>query len=331
MKLVTNIPNRRCHNCYSGNACYLIERKGGIFSEHFVFGLSGGLGFELTLTDTGFRYQAVRELHCITNYLLDHGVTIEEKVFENKQLFIQNIKHLIEEDTPAMIEYDGFYFEHTQVYQKEHEKRIGLIVGYEQDTFLLTDFVYGIYQLKVDRARLDSAVGNSKGIRACIYEPHFCDNLVVPRIKIYRTIKDVYDYFLNSKLQEGVYIGLDGMKKFSEDLLRINRGNNHFWIEFSEDLKQSVFTLRNYGLFLEQVSLNNYYDNSFEDELFECSQVFLTASNDWDLLCKYLYKNSICERQENTQKAVMKLEKVIKELRETFIKLKIINEGKLKK
>lgn len=317
MKLISNSPKRRCHNCYSGNICYLIEREKGMFSEAFVFGISGGLGFELQVSESAFSFRAVRELHCITDYLLKQGIQIKEQLFNSSKQFIKKIKQSVDNDTPAMIEYDGFYFKHTQVFQKAHEKRIALIVGYEENRLLLTDFVYGIYELAIEECDILANDSNDSIIRSCIYRPDFSKVNIVSKKETREAIQKSVRYFLESKSSENSYIGIDGMLRFSEDLLEI-KGKNFFWEELSEDLKQSVFTFQNYGLFLEQIAQDYFDEMDYQKTLLKCSRIFLNSAKEWLFFCRYLLKNSLHEKSENNKKAATVFKDITLDLQKAF-------------
>lgn len=114
---ITGDYNRRSYNCYSGNVCYLLERKGFLLSEHMSFGLCAGLGFQFELSDS-VKFRAVRELHCLTEYLNGLGLKIKEKQLNGGDDFCHQIKESISNDMPFMFQYDGFYFPFTQIYKK---------------------------------------------------------------------------------------------------------------------------------------------------------------------------------------------------------------------
>lgn len=88
---ITGDYNRRSYNCYSGNVCYLLERKGFLLSEHMSFGLCAGLGFQFELSDS-VKFRAVRELHCLTEYLNGLGLKIKEKQLNGGDDFAIKLK-----------------------------------------------------------------------------------------------------------------------------------------------------------------------------------------------------------------------------------------------
>lgn len=145
---ITGDYNRRSYNCYSGNVCYLLERKGFLLSEHMSFGLCAGLGFQFELSDS-VKFRAVRELHCLTEYLNSLGLKIKEKQLNGGDDFCHQIKESISNDMPFMFQYDGFYFPFTQIYKKIHERRIALVTGFNNSGFLFRILYMGRMMLRL--------------------------------------------------------------------------------------------------------------------------------------------------------------------------------------
>jgi hypothetical protein len=303
MGMITNPAKRKSYNCYSGGICYLLERKGTLLSEHTSFGLSAGLNFEVHVEDS-LSFRAVRELHCLTDFISSLSVEVLEYPEHDFVSFANKTKEIIDTDMPVMAEYDGFYFPFTQIFQKKHEKRIAMIIGYDQDNFYVSDFIYSAYEAPVSYELFEQAVTLSKG--ACI-SPKWYDVNVPEKINekitsnlALKSINDVSTYFLIEGVSDNrKMVGIEGIKIFSEVIKELMQPSSSIkvdWAIFSEDIKQAVITFRHYGDFIEDMLINNLIDASKENTQ-KIQMLFHDASLSWRTISNLIFKYSLTSKE----------------------------------
>lgn len=297
--IISNPAKRKSYNCYSGGICYLLERKGVLLSEHTSFGLSAGLNFEVHIEES-LSFRAVRELHCLTNYISSIGIEVLEYPEHDFVSFVNKTKEIIDTDMPVMAEYDGFFFPFTQIFKKKHEKRIAMVVGYDQDNLYISDFIYGAYEAPISYELFKQAVTPCEG--ACI-TPKWYDVSVPEKINeritselVIKSIEDVYICFLAEGASDAKNMtGLEGIRIFSEiilDLMQPSSRLNVNWATFSEDIKQIVITFSHYGDFIEDMSMKNLINIS-KDKAEQIKKLFYKASASWRLVSNLMFRYSL--------------------------------------
>lgn len=322
---ITGDYNRRSYNCYSGNVCYLLERKGFLLSEHMSFGLCAGLSFQFELSDS-VKFRAVRELHCLTEYLNGLGMKIEEKLSNGFDDFCHQIKESISNDMPFMFQYDGFYFPFTQIYKKTHERRIALVTGFNDFGFFVSDFIYGAYdaEIKLD----DFRQATDKSIGACVNFTYYdvitegIDRNSVNESNIWSAIGDVSNHFLREE-KENVLVGIKGLRGLYSAILdyRLKAENAIDWASFSEDIKQAVITLGHYGLFLEEIVCKKLVKETYLDKMQICSKLFLEASDMWQIVCRLFFKFGVSSSDKTMERIKVDIDKTAEMLERAFVLL----------
>jgi len=304
MGMITNPSKRKSYNCYSGGICYLLERKGVYLSEHNSFGLSAGLNFEIQ-AEKNLTFRAVRELHCLTDFVFSLGIKVLECVEDDYISFLNEIKKNIDVDMPIMFDYDGFYFSFTQIFQKKHEKRIALIVGYDEKNLYISDFIYGAYEVPVAYELFEQAVTPAHG--ACVsskwYDVSLPENIndKITSELVLKSISETYTYFNGRGLSgENNMIGLEGIEIFSEIIQKFmySTSENYVdWGEVSEDLKQAVITFRQYGDFILDISAIILIGTSRED-MKQIQMLFHEVSTSWQKISHLLFKYSLTSKEK---------------------------------
>lgn len=327
MKLITNPDRRKSYNCYSGGICYLLERKGIFLSEHMSFGLSAGLNFMIEV-NSKISFYAVRELHCLTNFIESLGVRVIENLIKDPEQTILLIKKSINNDMPLMVEYDGFYFPFTQIYNRKHEKRIGMVVGYDDQNIYFSDFIYGVYEVPLSYEVFNQA--RSQDLGACVepkwYDVFFEDdiNLKITPELVKSVLIDVSNHFLAKHgSNASMMIGIEGMEIFSYEVGNIvsqqkSKTINVDWIEFSEDLKQIVITLNHYGNFISDISKKNliYIDVQKANKL---TELLNKASDTWRIICNLFFKLGMTGKDTLSEKISLNIRKSAELLTEAFL------------
>ena len=322
---ITGDYNRRSYNCFSGNVCYLLERKGFLLSEHMSFGLCGGLSFQFELSDS-IKFRGVRELHCLTEYLYGLGMETEEKQSNGFDDFCHQIKESVSNDAPFMFQYDGFYFPFTQIYKKTHERRIALVTGFDDFGFFVSDFIYGAYDAEIKLDDFIQATDKSKG--ACVNFTYYevitkdLDRNSVNEKNIWRAIGDVSNHFLRDK-KENVLIGIKGLRGLYSAILdyRSKAENAIDWASFSEDIKQAVITLEHYGLFLEEIVCKKLVKKKYLKKIQICSKLFLEASDMWQIVSRLFFKLGVSSSEKTMERIKVDIDKTADMLERPFILL----------
>ena len=320
--LITGDYYRRSYNCYSGNVCYLLERKGFLLSEHMSFGLCAGLGFQFELSDS-IKFRAVRELHCLTEYLYSLGLQVEERQSNGFDDFCHKIKENISNDMPFMFQYDGFFFPFTQIYKKTHERRIALVTGFNDSGFFVSDFIYVAYDAEINLNDFIQATDKTKG--ACVNYTYYdviterIDRNSVSERDIWSAIGDVSDHFLRERT-ENVLIGIKGLRGLYSTILDYQSKNENAidWEGFSEDIKQAVITLEHYGLFLEEIASKYLVRKTYIDKIMTCSKLFLDASDMWQIVSRLFFKYSINSSDKTLERIKTDIDKTTDMLEKAF-------------
>lgn len=316
---------RRSYNCYSGNVCYLLERKGFLLSEHMSFGLCAGLNFQFEMSDS-VKFRAVRELHCLTEYLNDLGMQIEEKQSKGGEDFCCQIKKSLLNDMPFMFQYDGFYFPFTQIYKKTHERRIALVTGFDDNCFYVSDFIYGAYDAEIEINDFLQATDKSKG--ACVnftYYDVITEGLkgdAVNERNIWDAIGDVSSHFLQ-KENENVLVGIKGLRGECDAIIEYQSKTENpiDWTSFSEDIKQAVITLEHYGLFLKEIACKKLVQETYLDKIQVCSKLFLEASDIWQIVCRLFFKLSVNPSSKTLDRIKIDIDKTADAIERAFVML----------
>lgn len=295
-KKINVLKSGKSYNCYSGSACYILENYGTIFSEAVSFGLSGGFGFILSMGEN-MGFSCVREKHCLTEYLLGLGVRIAEMPITD-YIWLQNyIQRSISREEPVMLRYDGYYLPYTPIYQKKHEIRIGLVTGFEDGFFYMTDFVYEVINYRISEADLLNAVFSKECDRKefeifFVTAPKDIDKRITKE-DVRSSILECTDFFLNSVSTSEKLLGLDGIEKFIQNIpvYLENMYIQNDWDELLISLKQTAVAINNYSRFLSEISSVGLLDIN-KDIVEEVSLAFKKASEKWDLFCNgvVLYK-----------------------------------------
>ena len=322
---ITGEYNRRSYNCYSGNVCYLLERKGFLLSEHMSFGLCAGLSFQFELTET-IKFRAVRELHCLTEYLYVQGMKIEERTSDNFDDFCKQIKERVSNDMPFMFQYDGFYFPFTQIYKKTHERRIALVTGFNDSSFFISDFIYGAYDAEIKLDDFIQATDKSKG--ACVNYTYYdvitegLNRNAVNETNIWNAIGDVSHHFLREE-KEGVLVGIKGLRGLYSVIsdIRSRSESKMDWASFSEDIKQAVITLDHYGLLLEEIACKKLVQERYLEQMQTCAGLFQEASDMWQIVCRLFFKLSVSLSDKTMERIKEDIEKTADMLERAFLLL----------
>ncbi|WP_407384124.1 BtrH N-terminal domain-containing protein [Ruminococcus sp.] len=319
---ITGDYNRRSYNCYSGNVCYLLERKGFLLSEHMSFGMCGGLSFQFELSDS-VKFRAVRELHCLTEYLYNLGMKIVEKQSNEFDDFCNQIKISISNDMPFMFHYDGFYFPFTQIYKKTHERRIALVTGFDDLCFFVSDFIYGVYDVEVNLDVFRQATDKFKG--ACVNYTYYdvlteeLDRNTVNGSNIWNSIGDVSNHFLREE-SENILVGIKGLREiYSAISACLERNENAIdWADFSEDINQAVITLDHYGLFLEEIACKQLVQEKYIEKILTCSKLFMEASDMWQIVTRLFFKLSVNSSEKTIERIKINIDKTADILEQAF-------------
>lgn len=304
---ITNLPERRSYNCYSGNICYLLERKNVVLSEHISFGLSGGLNFAFSISDK-ISFRAVRELHCLTEYIYGLGVKVIEHQEDTYEELIAESKKMLDLDLPFMFEYDGFYLPFTQIYNRTHERRIAIIIGYDEENIYISDFIYGAYKVPVQKKLFEQSVDKKQG--SCVdfrwYDVEFPEDInskVTDKV-IWKTIQDVCNNFLSTDRSNfNNNSGIEGMRLFSSNLEQIfdmaeKQELQVDWKDFSEDIKQAVITLQHYALFLNDISEKQLIKINNKEALKKSVDLIREASDSWRVVCSLFFKLGVLKNRD---------------------------------
>jgi len=301
MNMITCPAKRKSYNCYSGGICYLLERKGTYLSEHTSFGLSAGLNFEVHIKDQ-LSFYAVRALHCLTDFIYSLGVEVVEYPEDSFDTFLVQTKKQIESNMPLMAEYDGFYFPFTQIFQKKHDKRIAMVVGYDSSNLYISDFIYSAYEVPISYELFEQAVSPFKG--ACVtpkwYDVNFPVNVdeKITSELVVKSIDDVYKHFLDVNLSDdNKLIGIAGIRTFSKKMQEIMQSPfiKIDWADFSEDIKQAVITFRYYGDFIKDITANNLLYIPIEDAQ-KIQALFYDVSALWRIISNLFFRYSLTQK-----------------------------------
>ena len=295
-KKINVLKSGKSYNCYSGCICYILENFGTIFSEAVSFGLSGGLGFIFSM-DEKMGFSCVREKHCLTEYLLGLGIRVAELPITDYVWLQNHIKKSVSCEEPVMLRYDGFYLPYTPIYQKRHDVRIGLVTGYEDGFFYMTDFVYEVINYRVSETNFLNAVFSKECDRKTfetffVTVPMDIDERVTKE-DIKGSIIECTNFFLNSVSTNEKLLGLDGMEKFIRNIKEYleNMYIQDNWDELLIDLKQATVAINNYSKFFLEIKSAGLLDMS-KDIVEDISLAFKSASERWNLFCNgaVLYK-----------------------------------------
>lgn len=326
MKNISNLPQRKSNNCYSGNVCYLLERKGTLLSEHVSFGLSAGLDFSMKV-NTGISFRAVRQLHCLTDFIQNLGVRVSENTVPTAKEIFELVRTHINADMPVMIDYDGYYCGFTQIFNQKHERRRGLVVGYSDQEVCFSDFIYSAYSIPISKEKFFQSIDPDLG--ACVqptwYDVIFPVNInkkITPELVI-TSLASVSDYFLdNHESNPTKMIGIQGMKLFAQEIenLIVKKQEHKIqvdWTEFSEDLKQMVITLSHYGNFLIEVSKWGLPWTE-PHRIQRAAELFHEASELWRILCSLFFKLGITGKESLKARLKQKVLESTERMEEAF-------------
>lgn len=331
--IISNLPERRSYNCYSGNICYLLERRDVVLSEHISFGLSGGLNFAFSITDK-ISFRAVRELHCLTEYIYGLGVKVIEHEEDTYEDLIMAADNMLTTDMPLMVEYDGYYLPFTQIHHKIHERRIAIIIGKDEENIYLSDFIYGVYKVPVKKELFRQAVDKKQG--SCVpfkwYDVAFPEdiNSKVTEKTIWNTIQDVCDNFLLSgRSNFNSLTGIEGMRLFASNLEKIydmadKKEITINWMEFSEDIKQAVITLQHYALFLNDISEKQLVTLEQNEDMKKCVDLLKQASDSWRIVCSLFFKLGALKKKDLLERIRLNINKTADLLEENFNILQLL-------
>lgn len=250
---ISPLPDRRSHNCYSGCVSLVVERLGTPYSEPVALGLSGGLNLELLRLEDGFHFRPVRELHCVTEFLEARGVEVqwwEEASLDGFPLLCAT---QLARNLPVMIEYDGYFLPFTQIYRQLHERRIGLVVGLDDDTYHLTDPIYGVVAYPVPRDLLDQARTPARG--ACVKPAWYSVRLAQDADIRFdwetaaAAVRGTASHMLTTGAEDHGAAGMRNLAGRIEDIMHDlrTRGRTE---AFSEELKQAAIAFSHYAEFL---------------------------------------------------------------------------------
>ncbi|MGL5576476.1 MAG: BtrH N-terminal domain-containing protein [Sarcina sp.] len=328
MKKITKLKDRRSYNCYSGSVCYLLECNDLVLSEHVSFGLSRGLNFELKL-DNKITFFAVRELHCLTEYILKLGVQVIENIEGNYESLLNNLKKEIDKDKPFIVAYDGFYIPFTQIFKTKHEKRICLVIGYDDENIYLSDFVYGAYEFPISNKQFIQAVtegsGNCENLKW--YNVTFPQNLnqLIKESEIKDAILEVSNYFLqNEKMNKTSMIGVSGIREFANKLdviIKDKKSGDINWTDFSEDIKQLCILLNHYSDFLDYL-INEKKITADIKKIQESSKLIREAAKVWKIVCNLFFRMGLTGIVKDTNRIKDNVIKVADLLENAFRVLK---------
>lgn len=338
MKIISNLAQRKSGNCYSGNVCYLLERNGILLSEHVSFGLGAGLNFVLEV-NSGLSFRAVRELHCLTEFIQSLGVRVAENTVLTAEALLQLVRSHIDNDMPVMVDYDGYYCVFTQIFNKKHERRRGLIVGYGDEEICFSDFIYSAYGVTITREMFLKAIDPALG--ACVlptwYDVSFPEDInqkITPEL-VRDSLTRVSDYFLAQHGSHTAHmVGIEGMKLFAWEIENLilkqqERVIKVDWTEFSEDLKQMVITLTHYGNFLLEI-LSWRLPCLDSEGIQRAAELFHEAGNQWRILCGLFFKLGMTGKESIKVKLKQKVMESSELLEEAFkiIQTSIKNDEK---
>lgn len=295
-KKINVLKSEKSYNCYSGSICYILENFGTIFSEAVSFGLSGGLGFIFSINEN-MSFSCVREKHCLTEYLLGLGIRVAELPITDYVWLQNHIQRSVSREEPVMLRYDGYYLPYTPIYQKKHDVRIGLVTGFGDGFFYMTDFVYEVINYRVSEEDFLNAVF-SKGCGCKAFETFFVTapkdiDERVTKEDVKRSIFECADFFLNSVSTFEKLLGLDGIEKFIQNI-EVYLENMYIqddWDKLLIDLKQAAIAINNYSKFFHEISSAGLLDMS-KDTVEKVSLALKKASEKWNLFCNgaVLYK-----------------------------------------
>lgn len=313
----------KSYNCYSGSVCYLLNNMGTILSEATSFGLSGGLGF-IVNCDEVISFSCVREKHCLTEYLISLGVRVAELPM-NDYVWIKNyIQMSVNKKEPVMLRYDGFYLPFTPIYKSKHDVRIGLITGYGDGYFYMTDFVYEVINYRISEEDFQKAIFSEK-CEKDIFEMFIVttpDNIEqkVTKESVKSASSECVDFFLDSTSSLETLLGLDGIRRFAEDLENyINRMfHQDDWDKIFIDLKQASIAIRNYSYFYKEIKKNNLTDFD-EITINKIFNYFKEASEQWDYFCNCITVYKLTKNSRYLEKMKKILNLFEESLKEGFI------------
>lgn len=318
--------NGKSYNCYSGCICYILQSRGTFLSEAVSFGLSGGLGFVFTL-GKNMSFSCVREKHCLTEYLLNLGLHVEENPITNYAWIKKHIQTCIDRNEPVMLRYDGYYLPYTPIYKKEHDVRIGLVTGYGENYYYMTDFVYEIINYKVSEDHMKAAIFSNECDRET-FEVFFVTtptNLETKLTKqsVTESILECVDFFLDSVSTSELLLGLDGIKKIAnhtQEYIDVMIAQDN-WETFIVDLKQAAIAIKNYAFFFKEVRKVGLtdIDNKIIEKVF---LAFKRSSEEWNYFCNCITIYKITKKTEYMQKMMSVLYDFNESMSEVFTLLK---------
>lgn len=297
--------NRQSMNCYSGSLCFLLECAGSCMSEAVTFGMSGGYHFEITI-GSGVSFRGVKTLHCITDYLSLAGARLKENSFVSLETLQTLQQNEFKAGMPLMIDYDGFYIPFTQIYHKQHEKRICLIVGRDPASFFISDFVYGVSCCAIESRLFLEAVmfSESTGIGGRCYlldlDPAFAkDGQPSRAVEILQST--LAHFFEDSKPADRVngflLTGISGIQEWATYAMRLFKETSadprYNWMKIAEDLKQFTVTTRFMGQFVDYIS---QMFPGLSDWCEVISKRFALASDQWNISTNILLRAGMTGR-----------------------------------
>ncbi len=316
----------KSYNCYSGSICYILKNSGTIFSEAVSFGLSGGLGFVVNCGKK-ISFSCVREKHCLTEFLMRLGVRVAELPITDYIWLTNYIQTSVDRNEPVMLRYDGFFLTYTPIYKKKHDVRIGLVTGYEDGYFYMTDFVYNVINYKISENEFFDAVF-SKDCNKELFElflvaaPKNIEDKVTKRDVTFAVLECV-DFFWNSISTPELLLGLDGLEIFVSNikdyLERINKQDD--WDKLIVDLKQNTIAIKNYSCFFDEIRGTELTDIS-DKIIDEIVVTFRDASEQWNYFCNQIVIYKITQRDSTFESIKNTLYIYYQKLKNVFMILK---------
>lgn len=325
-KKIEVLTKGKSYNCYSGSVCYILKNLGTILSEAVSFGLSGGLGF-IARYDNKMSFSCVREKHCLTEYLLNLGVRVAELPISDYIWLKNYIQMSINRNEPVMLRYDGFFLTYTPIFKKKHDVRIGLVTGYEDGYYYMTDFVYEVINYKVSENEFIKAIF-SKDCNKDTFEVFFVTvpkdiKEKVTRQNVNVAVLECVDFFLNNTSTSDLLLGLDGIKVFAKNI-KYYLGvmfKQDDWEKLIVDLKQAVVAIKNYSCFFDEIR-GTELTNMSDEIINEIIITFKEASEQWDYFCNCAVAYKLTQRDSHVEVIQNTLFSFYKKLKKALLLLK---------
>ncbi len=332
--IIENIKNYKSYNCFSGSISFLLECKDVHLPEFFSFGLSKGLNFEINrLEDNTLSFKAVRSLHCLTDFIYSMGVKVLEHPYEDLTKTNQLLIKTVNSNLPFVFEYDGYYFPFTQIFNQVHEKRIAVVVGYDDEYIYVSDFIYGAYVAPIAKEVFWNGIfsNGAKDVARLWYDVQYPEDIndKIEENLIIDAIIEVTNHFFK---EEDGYSGLIGLKKFGEDISELlsyfnNLESKEVLGEISEDLKQMTMTLGHFGLFLDYIVEKKLIKTPQTINFKVTAQHFQSASQSWRIVCSLILKLTYRYNDNTVEKIANNIGDTYEALFKGFSELKRIEYG----